>query len=127
MTRTYKYTINPDNLVVRDVPIVWHSDAEREEAVRILAELPFVQTVSFSPERAALCVEYDAGHEDIESIESLLTDHGGELLGGWRRRVLDAWHQFQDHSRAISAEPTKEPSHTLQQGQRSRRIRKHRP
>jgi len=127
MTRTFKHSINPDHLVVRHVPMEWHTDAERDEALQVLAELPFVQSVSYDRQRAALRVEYDAGHEDIESIETLLIEHGAQLLGGWRRRLMDAWHQFQDHSLAASNEPVDGSRHTVPQGERGRPIRKHRP
>jgi hypothetical protein len=129
MTKTFKYTVNPDHLVTRSIPIAWESDAERDEALATLAAMPFVQAASFDAAASALSVEYDASHEDIGSIEAWLTGHGAHLLGGWRRVVLDAWHKFQDHAQAAAPTPDDNPVvHTAPQSPRGGRpLRRHRP
>jgi len=128
MTRTFKITVNPDRLVTRQIPMTWDSAAEEASALATLADLSFIQTVSFDKTTSTLSVEYDAGHEDIEGIEALLTQHGAHLLGGWRRRIVDAWHQFQDHSKAGSeGVQGTEPLHTLPHEAPRRPNRQHRP
>jgi hypothetical protein len=127
MTRTFKLTINPDHLVTRSIPIAWESDAERDDALATLTAMPFVQEASYDAAAAALHVEYDASHEDLGSIEAWLTGHGAHLLGGWRRRLLDAWHRFQDHAQAAASEGNP-VTHTAPQSPRGGRpLRKHRP
>jgi hypothetical protein len=128
MNRTFKITVNPDRLVTRQIPMTWDSAAEKASALATLADLSFVQAVSFDEATSSLNVEYDAGHEDIEGIEALLTQRGAHLLGGWRRRIADAWHQFQDHAKAESDDAqVTEPLHTLVHEGPGRRNRQHRP
>jgi hypothetical protein len=127
MTRTFKYTVNPERLVTRRVPITWSSAQEREAALTALAELPFVQSVSCAQDAAEVSIEYDAGQEDIEGIEALLTERGAHLLGGWRRRLVDAWHQFQDHSRVPPDAEELDHPHTAAHAPPGRPNRQHRP
>ena len=129
MTKTFKASVNPDHLVTRSIPIVWESASERDEALATLAAMPFVQDASYDAAKSALAVEYDASHEDLGSIEALLTGHGAHILGGWRQRLLDAWHRFQDHTQAAGQNAENEPVvHTAPQNRRDGRpLRQHRP
>jgi len=129
MTKTFKYTVNPDHLVMRSIPIAWESDTDRDTALATLRAMPFVQEASYDAAASALNVEYDASHEDLGSIEAWLTGHGAHLLGGWRRVLLDAWHRFQDHGEAAAAGPEDNPvTHTAPQTPRGGKpLRKHRP
>jgi len=129
MTKVFKPSVNPDHLVRRSIPIAWESAAERDEALATLAAMPFVQEASYDTATSALAVEYDASHEDLGSIEALLTGHGAHILGGWRQRLLDAWHRFQDHAQVAGRNAENEAVvHTAPQNQRgSRPLRRYRP
>ena len=114
MTKTFKASVNPDHLVTRSIPIVWESASERDEALATLAAMPFVQDASYDAAKSALAV---------------LTGHGAHILGGWRQRLLDAWHRFQDHTQAAGQNAENEPVvHTAPQNRRDGRpLRQHRP
>jgi len=95
--KIFKPDLDPDHLVDRSLSVLWSSPDLRREALRTLNEQPFIQEAGYDETTGQLSLSYDAGQKDIRAIGTLVQQLGGEMPRGWRHRLADLWHAFQDH------------------------------